>query len=198
MSNKFDLTKMITLAKKIKEEKERKEKGIPPTEAVYKGSPISIRDKLLTKEVSELEENLPDTCKLDFKNVNSLHEFDLTITPDECFWKGGTFHFHVTVPEDYNIKPPHVLCKTKVWHPNISETGEVCLSLLREHTLDGSGWAPTRKLKDVVWGLNSLFTDLLNFDDPLNVEASQQYERNKDSFKRRVEDYIHLYASPRR
>ena len=48
MSNKFDLTKMITLAKKIKEEKERKEKGIPATETA-KGSRISIRDKLLTK-----------------------------------------------------------------------------------------------------------------------------------------------------
>jgi ubiquitin-conjugating enzyme E2 F len=38
--------------------------------------------------------------------------------------------------------------------------------------MDGTGWAPTRTLKDVVWGLNSLFTDLLNFDDPLNIEAA--------------------------
>lgn len=82
------------------------------------------------------------------------------------------------------LQPPHVWCETKIWHPNISENGEVCLryftlkcstncylysvlftdclstrfhvsdsllfllhSLLREHTLDGSGWAPTRKLK---------------------------------------------------
>lgn len=28
-------------------------------------------------------------------------------------------------------------------------------------------------------GLNSLFTDLLNFDDPLNLEAAQHYERDK-------------------
>ena len=33
-------------------------------------------------------------------------------------------------------------------------------SLLREHALDGMGWLPTRTLKDVVWGLNSLFTVL--------------------------------------
>ena len=30
-------------------------------------------------------------------------------------------------------------------------------------------------------GLNSLFTDLLNFDDPLNLEAAQHYERDKVS-----------------
>lgn len=49
-------------------------------------------------------------------------------------------------------------CITKLWHPNISETGEVCLSLLRQHSVDGLGWSPIRRLKDVVWGLNALFT----------------------------------------
>ncbi|OBS65014.1 hypothetical protein A6R68_06453 [Neotoma lepida] len=75
--------------------------------------------------------------------------------------------------------PPKVKCLTKIWHPNITETGEICLSLLREHSIDGTGWAPTRTLKDVVWGLNSLFTDLLNFDDPLNIEAAEHHLRDK-------------------
>jgi len=135
---------------------------------------------------------------VEFHDPNVLHKFTLTIAPGEGYWKEGIFIFLIMIPEEYNIKPPHVCCETKIWHPNISENGEVCLSLLREHTLDGSGWAPTRKLKDIVWGLNSLFTDLLNFDDPLNVEASELYFKNKESFRRRVEDYITLYASPKR
>jgi ubiquitin-conjugating enzyme E2 F len=56
------------------------------------------------------------------------------------------------------FQPPIVKCLTKLWHPNISEDGDVCLSILRQSSIDGMGWAPTRKLKDVVWGLNSLFT----------------------------------------
>ncbi|XP_031567861.1 NEDD8-conjugating enzyme UBE2F-like [Actinia tenebrosa] len=188
---------MITLSKKIKEEKEKKGKGLSTNES-RKGQRISVRDALLIKEAQEMEEYLPATCKVDFKNPNILCDFHLTVVPDEGFWKDGIFIFHIVVPEEYNIKPPTVTCKTKIWHPNISESGEVCLSLLRQHTLDGSGWAPTRKLKDVVWGLNSLFTDLLNFDDPLNVEASQQFEKNKDSFKQRVEEYIRMFASPGR
>lgn len=39
---------MITLAKKIKEERDKKEKGNRVTESP-KGSRISVRDKLLTK-----------------------------------------------------------------------------------------------------------------------------------------------------
>lgn len=51
-----------------------------------------------------------------------------------------------------------VKCLTKLWHPNISEDGDICLSLLRQTSIDEHGWAPTRRLKDVVWGLNALFT----------------------------------------
>lgn len=56
------------------------------------------------------------------------------------------------------FQPPRVKCLTKLWHPNISEQGEICLSLLRQHSVDGLGWSPTRRLKDVVWGLYALFT----------------------------------------
>lgn len=44
---------MITLAKKIKEEKERREKGLSATEPA-KGSRASIRDKLLTKGLTSV------------------------------------------------------------------------------------------------------------------------------------------------
>ncbi|CAG2112983.1 unnamed protein product [Medioppia subpectinata] len=90
--------------------------------------------------------------------------------------------------------PPHVKCLTRIWHPNISEEGDICLSLLRESSIDAMGWAPTRTLKDVVWGLNSLFTDLLNFDDPLNDKAADHYLRDRESFQLKVRDYVHKYA----
>lgn len=78
------------------------------------------------------------------------------------------------------------------------------------------GWAPTRTLKDVIWGLNSLFTvsfiwlytlineklikyffhkqDLLNFDDPLNSDAADQYVKDKKEFQNKVREYISLHA----
>lgn len=48
--------------------------------------------------------------------------------------------------------------------------------------------------QDVVWGLNSLFTDLLNFDDPLNIEAAEHHLRDKEDFRNKVDDYIKRYA----
>ncbi|XP_041374644.1 NEDD8-conjugating enzyme UBE2F-like [Gigantopelta aegis] len=181
---------MITLSKKLRQQSQVK-KDVAETASPKR---ISVRDKLLIKEVQDMAENLPRTCRTHFDDVNRLSNFLLIITPDEGYWLGGKFKFLIEVPEDYNIEPPSVICQTKIWHPNITENGEVCLSLLRQKSYDGMGWAPTRALKDVVWGLNSLFSDLVNFDDPLNVDAAEHYSRDKESFKAKVKDYISQYA----
>ncbi|XP_035746977.1 NEDD8-conjugating enzyme UBE2F isoform X5 [Egretta garzetta] len=62
-------------------------------------------------------------------------------------------------------------------------------NMASEHYRDGRNLP-----KDVVWGLNSLFTDLLNFDDPLNIEAAEHHLRDKEDFRNKVEDYIKRYA----
>ncbi|XP_041267635.1 NEDD8-conjugating enzyme UBE2F isoform X2 [Onychostruthus taczanowskii] len=169
---------MLTLASKLK-----RDDGVrgprAPNPAADSTRRVSVRDKLLVKEVADLEANLPCTCKVNFPDPNKLHYFQLTVTPDEGYYQGGKFQFETEVPDAYNMVPPKVKCLTRIWHPNITETGEICLSLLREHSIDGTGWAPTRTLKDIVWGLNSLFTDLLNFDDPLNIEAAEHHLRDK-------------------
>lgn len=61
--------------------------------------------------------------------------------------------------------------------------GDVCLSLLRVNSIDGMGWLPTRRLKDVIFGINSLFTDLCDFDDPLNIELSEEFSKNSEKVK---------------
>ncbi|KAI1236977.1 hypothetical protein IHE44_0014225 [Lamprotornis superbus] len=173
---------MLTLASKLK-----RDDGVRGPRASNPASDstrrVSVRDKLLVKEVADLEANLPCTCKVNFPDPNKLHYFQLTVTPDEGYYQGGKFQFETEVPDAYNMVPPKVKCLTRIWHPNITETGEICLSLLREHSIDGTGWAPTRTLKDIVWGLNSLFTDLLNFDDPLNIEAAEHHLRDKISLE---------------
>uniref|UniRef100_A0A1I7YEW3 E2 NEDD8-conjugating enzyme n=1 Tax=Steinernema glaseri TaxID=37863 RepID=A0A1I7YEW3_9BILA len=178
---------MLNLQKRIQGVDENKE---------YLGTRISIRDKLLSQEVKELEKifkNHP-SCKLTFPSTSKLHEMELVVTPIEGLYRGGRFVFSITVPPEYNNVPPVVKCLTRVWHPNITEDGSICLSLLRQNSLDGFGWMPTRRMADVLMGLDSLFTDLMDFDDALNATAAQQYVQNKDGFARQVRDYIGRYC----
>jgi len=185
---------MLTLTKKLKSEQQ--EMSNNNNNVTTPAKKISVRDRLLVKEVQEVNSALPSSCKLDFPDDDKLFDFNLTITPEEGHWKGGRFKFHIFVTEDYNIAPPTVKCLTKLWHPNINEEGAVCLSLLRQSSIDELGWAPTRRIKDVVWGLNSLFTDLLNFEDPLNIEASEMFQKDPNQFQSKVKDYIQRYCPP--
>jgi len=197
---------MITLTKRLKAAEAAKEstnnnKEDPP-QTSSSSRRISVRDKLLVKEVQEMETCLPPGCRVKFDDPNSLHDFVLVVSPEEasggttCPWHGGKFRFHILCSEEYNMTPPTVKCLTRIWHPNINEEGDVCLSILRTSSVgnDGMGWAPTRRLKDVIWGLNSLFTDLLNFDDPLNIEAAEHYQRDPMGFRVKVRDWVHKYA----
>uniref|UniRef100_A0A0N5AHW7 E2 NEDD8-conjugating enzyme n=1 Tax=Syphacia muris TaxID=451379 RepID=A0A0N5AHW7_9BILA len=178
---------MLNLQKRIRGEDEDK---------AYLGKRISIRDKLLTQEVQELETSLRkiNTCKAHFPSTSTLHKFELIVTPSEGMYKNGVFRFSIEVPPEYNNVPPIVKCLTRVWHPNITEDGAICLSLLRQNSLDGYGWMPTRHLIDVVLGLDSLFTDLIDFDDALNAQAAQQWSANRDAFQQKVREYIHRYC----
>ena len=45
-------------------------------------------------------------------------------------------------------------------------------------------------MQEVVWGVDALFSDLLNPDDPLNVDAAEQYKLDQAAFRRKVLEYI--------
>ncbi|GFY66160.1 NEDD8-conjugating enzyme UBE2F [Trichonephila inaurata madagascariensis] len=179
---------MFSLSKLKKETRNRR------TETSNVVTSALIRDRLLIKEIQEFVHSLPYTCITHFPDPNEMHRFQITITPDEGYWRGGKFKFLIEVPEEYNMVPPKVRCLTRLWHPNINEDGAVCLSVLRLNCPEGFGWAPTRMLRDVVWGLNFLFSDLLNFEDALNHEAAEHYLKDKKSFVSKVRKYVSLYA----
>jgi ubiquitin-protein ligase len=50
-------------------------------------------------------------------------------------WEGGTFKLKVDFPPDYPFKPPKVQFETKMYHPNIDDSGAICLPMLKE-------WSP--------------------------------------------------------
>lgn len=80
----------------------------------------------------------------------------------------------------YPHEPPKVICKTKIFHPNIDWQGNVCLNILRED------WKPVLDINAVIYGLIYLFYEP-NPDDPLNREAAEIYRNDYQQFKKLVE-----------
>ncbi|XP_039126288.1 NEDD8-conjugating enzyme Ubc12-like [Dioscorea cayenensis subsp. rotundata] len=133
----------------------------------------------LHKDIAEL--NLPSTTAIIFPNgKDDLMKFDISICPDEGYYRGGSFLFTFQVSNSYPHEPPKVKCKTKVYHPNIDLEGNVCLNILRED------WKPVLNINIIIYGLNLLFTHP-NDEDPLNQEAGHVLRDNPKLFAKNVE-----------
>ncbi|KAL8392240.1 hypothetical protein RB595_002437 [Gaeumannomyces hyphopodioides] len=129
------------------------------------------------KDLSEL--SLGSTMRTEFPDPDDILNFTLTIDPDEGMYRGGRFDFDFKINQNFPHEPPKVLCKQKIYHPNIDLEGKVCLNILRED------WKPVLNLNAVIVGLQFLFLEP-NASDPLNKEAAEDLRSNREGFKRNV------------
>jgi len=43
----------------------------------------------------------------------------------------GAFRIRIDYPADYPFKPPKIKFETPIYHPNVDEKGQVCLSIIQ-------------------------------------------------------------------
>ncbi|ORY06571.1 putative ubiquitin-conjugating enzyme E2 [Basidiobolus meristosporus CBS 931.73] len=138
---------------------------------------ISAAQIRVQKDLSELE--LPKTMEVTFPSPEDLLNFNLSIRPDEGFYKGGEFKFTIKINNNYPHEPPKIHCIQKIYHPNIDLDGNICLNILRED------WKPVLNINSVMIGLQYLFLEP-NADDPLNKEAAQDLRTDRRHFEGNV------------
>lgn len=142
----------------------------------------------LTRDLESLD--LPPQAELEFPHSTHNGERDITkfhvsITPDQGYWKGGSFIFLFDIPPEYNFKPPKVSCMTRIYHPNIDTEGHVCLNVLRED------WSAAYDITACINSLMFLF-QAPNPEDPLNKEAAQLMLQDEKQFARMVQRCIQV------
>jgi len=117
------------------------------------------------------------------KDCKTKAIFFIKIIPDDGIWKGVSHQFEINIPFEYPIEPPKVICKTKVYHPNIDKKGAVCLNILRKD------WRPILPLNAVFTGLHLLFLEP-NPEDPLDLDAAGVFEKDYKKFEKIARQYI--------
>lgn len=92
---------------------------------------------------------------------NNFSEFKVNIQPNDGPYKDGTFSFNFNLRSTYPSTAPKIVCTTHVYHPNIDDEGDICLSIINE-------WSSNENdLIDCIQGLLFILYNP-NLDDPLS------------------------------
>tara|TARA_B110000967_G_C18814753_1_gene525544 strand:- start:844 stop:1278 length:435 start_codon:yes stop_codon:yes gene_type:complete len=122
---------------------------------------------------------IADKHELHIINEYSLH--CMVKGPVDTPYTKGQWRISVSFPKEYPFKSPSIGFIDKIWHPNIDFiSGSVCLDVLN------TAWSPIYTLSHI---LDVFIPQLLTYpnpDDPLNVEAGDQYNNDLDAFQKKA------------
>ena len=139
----------------------------------------------LNKDLQELADSKDG--EIYFPDPENIQKFNVRIKPISGIWRGANFDFSFEIPNNWPYDRPVIKMITRIWHPNISEDGNVCLNILRDN------YSPCQTISNLVQGLYFLFNEP-NPNSPLNIEAANQYLQDLNAFKQKAEEYIKLYC----
>jgi ubiquitin-protein ligase len=164
------------------------------------GVQVEACSKAWHRELKFLNENLSDEVTVFVSEDHPNYLFALmSILNDDCPYYGGTFVFHIMVPQQYPKIPPKVLLGTTGegsvrFNPNLYNCGKVCLSLLG--TWSGEPWCPktsnmTQVLKSILY---LIFTDEPYYNEPGYHRPASGIDQNSLNYNLAVMQNTTRYA----
>ena len=122
-----------------------------------------------------------------------FHWQAIIMGPSGSPYQGGIFCFDIHFPTNYPLKPPAIILKTPIYHPNLRNNYQICCCALE---ILGNQWSPALTIGKALQSVSSLMTDP-NPDGVCNsgnYEAAHMYRENKEEFERIAKEWTKKYA----
>jgi len=150
-------------------------------------SPSSSAIRALNLEYKSIQDEPVEGFRVS-ANEENLFVWDVAIFgPPQTLYEAGYFKASMKFPNDYPYSPPTMRFLTKVWHPNVYENGDLCISILhppvddpQSGELPSERWNPTQNVRTILLSVISLLNEP-NTSSPANVDASVMFRKWKDS-----------------
>jgi len=143
--------------------------------------------KDLQSDDSALKKSFRD-INVDESNILLWHGL---IVPDNVPYNKGAFKIEITFPAEYPFKPPKVIFKTKIYHPNVDEKGQVCLPII-----NAENWKPATKTDHVVSALVALINEP-EPEHPLRADLAEEFSKDRKKFNKNAEEFTKKHAEKR-
>ena len=143
--------------------------------------------KRILNELKDIRNDPPANCSAGPEGDDIFRWEGVIIGPSDSPYAGGVFKLSIKFPVDYPFKCPNVVFTTKIYHPNISSSGIICLDILK------TNWSPALTISKVLLSICSLLTDP-NPADPLMPEIAHLYSTDKDRYDATAREWTMAYA----
>ena len=108
--------------------------------------------------------------------------------PSNSPYDGGLFRVRVKFSAEYPFKPPSIKFLTKIYHPNVSTSGEICKELLTEN------WKPHLNIRYIMEVLRTLLI-CPNPLAPVEANIGAQYRENRAEFDAMAQKWTKNHAT---
>ena len=143
--------------------------------------------KRVTRELLDLQAKPAEGVRviLNEQNITDIvAELDGPVgTPFE----GGLFRMRLTLGSDFPQSPPKGVFMTKVFHPNVSKAGEICVNVLKKD------WTPDTELRHVLMVIRCLLIQPFP-DSALNEEAGKLLLEDYEEYSKHARLMTSIHA----
>jgi ubiquitin-conjugating enzyme E2 D/E len=144
--------------------------------------------KRLNKELAELRNNGISNISAGPINDNMFEWEAVIIGPVDTPYEGGIFKLNISIPTNYPFKPPIIIFTTRIYHPNISPSGSICLDILKNQ------WSPALTISKTLLSICSLLSDP-NPNDPLVPDIANIFKTDIDMYNKTAREWTLTYAT---
>jgi len=144
--------------------------------------------KSLLRQQNDLVNNFPEGVKI-MLNLEDILDIQADIAgPVGTPYEDGLFKVKLVIPADFPNVPPKGYFLTKIFHPNVSSKGEICVNTLKKD------WNPKQ------WSLFHVFQVIrchliVPFpESSLNEEAGRLFQENYEEYFKLAKIYVNVHS----
>jgi len=145
-----------------------------------------------------LQKELQDIRKAGLKSFReivvdeqNILQWQGLLVPDAPPFSKGAFKIDIQFPAEYPFKPPKISFKTRIYHPNVDEKGQVCLPIVA-----AENWKPATKTDQVIQALVALINEP-EPEHPLRGDLAEEYLKDRKKFMKNAEDFTKKHSEKR-